>query len=140
MHYLFIVLIIYSEGIWSKWASMVVQTVKNLSACGKHMVRSLGQEDLEKGMATHSCIHAWRIAWTEEPGGLQSMGLQRVRKDWVTNKFLNKILFSKAPWVSITSMGWYYLFEMQLGSFISICISFCVTFLSMCFSYCKIIK
>ena len=45
----------------------------------------LGQEDLlEKGMATHSSIFAWRISWTEEPGGLQSMGLQRVRHDWAT--------------------------------------------------------
>ena len=43
-------------------------------------LRSLGQEDpLEKGMATHSRILAWRIAWTEEPGGLQSMGSHRVR-------------------------------------------------------------
>ena len=90
------------------------------------MVWSLGREDLEKWMATHSSILAWRILWTEEPGGLQSMGLQRVEQDWVTNKFLIKILFSKAPWVSITSMGWYYLFEIQLGSFISICVSFCV--------------
>ena len=41
-----------------------------------------GQEDtLEEGMATHSCILAWRIPWTEEPGGLQSMGLQRVEQD-----------------------------------------------------------
>ena len=45
-------------------------------------VRSLGSEDsLEKGMATHSSILAWRIPWTEEPGGLQSMGLQRVAQD-----------------------------------------------------------
>ena len=45
-------------------------------------VLSLGQEDpLEKGMATHSSILAWRIPWTEEPGGLQSMGLQRVGHD-----------------------------------------------------------
>ena len=45
-------------------------------------VQSLGQEDpLEKGMATHSSILAWRIAWTEEPGGLQSMGSQRVGHD-----------------------------------------------------------
>ena len=43
-------------------------------------VRFLGQEDpLEKGLATHSCILAWKIPWAEEPGGLQSMGLQRVR-------------------------------------------------------------
>ena len=45
-------------------------------------VRSLAQENpLEKGLATHSSIFAWRIPWTEEPGGLQSMGLQRVRHD-----------------------------------------------------------
>ena len=43
----------------------------------------MGQEDsLEEGMATHSSILAWRIPWTEEPGGLQSIGLQRVRYDW----------------------------------------------------------
>ena len=47
---------------------------------------SLGQEDpLEKWMAAHSSIFAWRIPWTEEPRGLQSMGLQRVRHDWATN-------------------------------------------------------
>ena len=46
-------------------------------------VRSLGQEDpLEEGMTTHSSFLAWRIPWTEEPGGLQSMGSQRVRHDW----------------------------------------------------------
>ena len=48
-------------------------------------VRSLGQEDcLEKEMATHTSILAWEIPWTEEPGGLQSVGLQRVRHDLVT--------------------------------------------------------
>ena len=56
--------------------------VKNLPAVQElreTQVRSLGQEDLlEKGMATHSSILAWRIPWTEEPGGLQSLGSQRV--------------------------------------------------------------
>ena len=48
-------------------------------------VQSLGQEDpLEKGMATHSSIPAWRIPWTEEPGGLQFTGSQRIRHDWAT--------------------------------------------------------
>jgi len=48
-------------------------------------VRSLGQEDpLEEGMATHFSILAWKIAWTEEPGGLQSIGSQRVRHDSAT--------------------------------------------------------
>ena len=60
------------------WASLVAQSVKNLPAMQETWVRSLGQEDpLEKGMATHSSILAWRIPWTEEPGGLQSMGSQR---------------------------------------------------------------
>ena len=49
---------------------------------------SLGQEDpLEKGMAIHSSILAWKIPWTEDPGGLQSIGSQRVRNDWVTKTF-----------------------------------------------------
>ena len=56
-------------------ASLVAQTVKNTSAVQETWVRSLGQEDpLEEGMATHSSIRAWRIPWTEEPGGLQPMG------------------------------------------------------------------
>ena len=56
--------------------------VKNLPAMQETVVQSLGWEDsLEKGMATHSSILAWRIPRTEEPGGLQSMGLQRVRYD-----------------------------------------------------------
>ena len=60
----------------------MVQMVKNLLAMQETRVQSLGQEDpLEKGMATHACIFAWRIPWTEEPGGLQSVGLQRIRHD-----------------------------------------------------------
>ena len=57
------------------WASLVVQWVKNLPSMQETGVRSLGQEDpLEEGMATHASILAWRIPWTEDPGGLQSMG------------------------------------------------------------------
>ena len=53
--------------------SLAARTVKNLSAMQETQVRSLGQEDpLEEGMATHSSILAWRIPWTEEPGGLSS--------------------------------------------------------------------
>ena len=53
--------------------------VKNLSAVRENQIQSLGREDpLENGMATHSSILGWRIPWTEEPGGLQSMGSQRV--------------------------------------------------------------
>ena len=60
--------------------------VKNLPAMQETWVRSLDCEDpLKKGMATHSSILAWRIPWTKEPGGLQSMGLHRVGQDWATN-------------------------------------------------------
>ena len=58
----------------------MAEMVKNLPAVQEMQVRSLGREDpLEKRMATHSSILAWQIPWTEEPGGLQSMGSQRVR-------------------------------------------------------------
>ena len=56
--------------------------VKNPPTVQEMWVQSLGWEDLlEKGMATHSSILAWRIPWTEEPGGLQSMGSQRIERD-----------------------------------------------------------
>ena len=62
--------------------SLVAQRAKNLPAKQETWVWSLGWEDpLEKRMATHSSILVWRIPWTEEPGGLQSMGSQRVRHD-----------------------------------------------------------
>ena len=64
------------------WASLVAQIVKNPPAKQETWVQSLGQEDpLEKGMATPSSILAWKIPGTEEPGGMQCMGLQRVRHD-----------------------------------------------------------
>ena len=62
--------------------SLVAEMVKNLPAMQETWVKSLGQEDpLEKEMAAHSSILARRNPWTEEPGGLQSMGSQRVRHD-----------------------------------------------------------
>ena len=65
---------------------LVAQPVKNPPAMQETQVPSLGQEyPLEKRMATHFSILAWRIPRTEEPGRLQSMGLQRVRHDWATN-------------------------------------------------------
>ena len=103
-------------------ASLVAQMVKNLPAMWKTRVWSLGQEDPLKegqprdrtwvsciasrrftvwatreteGMATYSQILAWRIPWTEEPGGSQSMGSQRVRHDWATNRMVN--LFIRYP-------------------------------------------
>ena len=75
-------LYIYDSTLQYIETSLVAQTVKRLPAMWEAEVQSLGQEDiLEKEMATHSSILAWRIPWTEEPGGLQSMGLQRVGHD-----------------------------------------------------------
>ena len=72
--------------------------VKNLPVIWETQVQSLGCKDpLEKGMATHSSILAWRIPWTEEPGRLQSRGPQRVKHDWASNThthFLLYILFT----------------------------------------------
>ena len=74
-------------------ASLVTQLVKNLSVVPETQVWSLGWNDpLEKEMATHSSILAWKISWTEEPGGLLSMGLQRVRHHWATSTYTFNIL------------------------------------------------
>ena len=74
--------IFYSIVCCAAKQSLVAQTVKNLPTVQESKVRSLCQEDpLEKGMATHSSILAWKIPWTEEPGRVQSMGLHRVGHD-----------------------------------------------------------
>ena len=71
-----------------QWAALVDQTVKNLPSMRETWVQSLGREvPLEKEMATHSSILAWKISWTEEPGGLQSLQLRRVGHVWATNTF-----------------------------------------------------
>ena len=68
-----------------KWASLVAQTVKNSPVTQETWVQSLAGEDpLEEGMAALQCF-VWRIPWTEEPGGLHSIGSQRVRQDWAAN-------------------------------------------------------
>ena len=70
----------------SQMASLLAQRLKRLPPTRETRVRSLGREDpLEKEMATHSSILAWRIPWTEKPGRLQSTGLQRVGHDWATS-------------------------------------------------------
>ena len=80
--------ILYGAYLFSKRASLVAQMIKNLFAMQEIQVWFLGREDpLEKGMATHSSILAWRIPWTEEPGRLQSTGLQTVGHDWMTNTY-----------------------------------------------------
>ena len=67
------------------WTKPMAQRLKHLPTMRETGVWSLGQEDpLEKEMATHSSMLVWRIPWTEEPGGLQSMGSQWVRHDWAT--------------------------------------------------------
>ena len=72
----------YKFPIFNITDSLVAQRLKCLPAMQETWVRSLGREDpLEKEMATHSSILAWEIPWTEEPGGLQSMGSQRVGHD-----------------------------------------------------------
>ena len=78
------------------WSTPVAQRLKHLPAMWEIWVQSLGGEDpLEKEMATHSSILAWRIPQMEEPAGLQSMGSQRVRHNWVTS------LTFHLPWVLI---------------------------------------
>ena len=71
-----------------RWVPLVTQTLKNLPETWETQVQSLGQKHpLEKGMAIHSSILAWRIPWTEEPDRLQSIVSQRVGHDWATNTF-----------------------------------------------------
>ena len=74
-------------------ASLATQTAHAPLAVQETQVQSLGREDpLEKGMAAHSSVLAWRTPWTEEPGGLQSVGSQRVRHNW------SDFFFSLNPW------------------------------------------
>ena len=77
---------------------MVAQTVKNVPEMQETMVQSLGQEDpLENGMAAHSSILAWEIPWTEEPGGLQSMGSKKSdTTEWLSrfHTVIKSVVFS----------------------------------------------
>ena len=80
-----------SSHVWMT-TSLVAQMVKRLPAMWETQVRSLGGEDLlEKEMATHSSTLAWKIPWMEEPGGLQSMGSQRVGHDWATSRWASLV-------------------------------------------------
>ena len=77
----------------SLWASLVAQRLKHLPAMQETWVQSSGQEDpLEKKMETNSSILAWRIPWTEEPGGLQSTGSQRAGHDWAIYRFSTRYI------------------------------------------------
>ena len=96
---------------------------KNLPARQETQVWSLGWKDPgEEGMATHSSIIAWRIPWTEEPGGLQSTGLQGVGHDWATN------IFTRLPLQSLSQRSEAPVLESHSGSdtfsFLSLLINF----------------
>ena len=83
----------------SQWTSLVAQTIKRLPTMSEIRVQSLGQEDpLEKEMATHSSILAWKIPWTEEPGRLQSMGSLRVGHDWAISLSLFTFMHWRRKW------------------------------------------
>ena len=89
------------------WASLVAQLVKNLPAMREIWVWSLGWEgSLEEGMATHSSILAWRIPWTEQPGGLQSMGSHRIRHNWVIKHTHTHTHTQEAPTGKNSGMIW----------------------------------
>ena len=90
-------LLLLEVSLVSSMASLGAQLVKHLPAMQETWVQSLGWEDpLEKGMATHSSILAWKIPWTEEPGRLQSAGAERVGHDWATN---THVLSGYLTWV-----------------------------------------
>ena len=97
--------------------NLMAQRLKPLPAMWETWVQSLGQEDpLEKEMATHSSILAWRIPWMEEPGGLQSTGSQRVGHDWVTNfHFLSTFTY-----FSVNHIFWFLLVS-HFSNFIHVC-------------------
>ena len=86
--------------------SLMAQRLKRPPPMRETRVRSLGQEDpLEKEMAIHSSILAWRILWTENPSRLQSTGSQRVGHDWVTSPSPRQVYFKQAP-ENGTSLHW----------------------------------
>ena len=86
------------------WLPVVAQTVKNLPPMQETRVQSLGWEDpLEEDIATHSCILAWRISRTQEPGGLQSTGLQS--RTWLSNFHFHTFLHRVAMWSGVSERG-----------------------------------
>ena len=104
----------------------MAQTVKSLPAMQETQLQALAQEDpLEKEMATHFRIPAWKIPWTEEPGGLQSMGSRRVRHDWMTKRMLNGMFQVSAVFSTlftltgmVSSSSFYLFFQTQLRNYL----------------------
>ena len=107
-----------------KSTSLVAQMGKRLPTMQETKVQSLGREDLEKEMATHSSILAWKIPWTDKPSRLQFMGLQRVRHDWVTWLHFKRIFHSSLRltlwywWLVLVSVGLEYTLLFPSFSFI----------------------
>ena len=105
-HHIFSSHQLYQAGGSILGASLVAQMVKNLPATQETWVQFLGWEDpLEKGMATHCSILAWKILQTEEPGRLRSMGLQRVGYNWATFIFTFFYLVYSPVLVSLSSVS-----------------------------------
>ena len=95
---------IYFSEIQMQLCPMLAQMVKNAPAIQETRVQSPGQEDpLEKEMVTHSSILAWEMPWTEVPGGLQSMGSQRVRHSLATEQQIQKKLQEQHTQPSVPS-------------------------------------
>ena len=103
MHVSFWIMIVLSFWIFSlekkvNLIFLVAQKVKHLPTVQETRVQSLGREDLEKAMATHPSILAWKIPWTEEPGRLQSMESQRVGHDWAASLWLSFLCIYAQEW------------------------------------------
>ena len=105
---------LYLSDMKQLWASLVAQSVKNLRAVQETRVRSLNWEDpLEREMAAHSSILAWKIPWTEEPGRLPSMGSQRVRHDWATSLTYLLIAWKRGLWLGLLNQ-WYFSQDLKI--------------------------
>ena len=111
------------------WASQVALVVKNPPANAGD-TRGAGsipgfEDPLEKGMATHSSILAWKIPWTEEPGGLQSVGLLRVGHDWATSLSLFTFMHWRRKW-QLTPVFFFFLIICILGNSLVVqCLGLC---------------
>ena len=120
---------------WLTRASLVAQRLKRLPAMQETWVWSLGWEDpLEKEMATHSSILAWRIPWTEEPGGLQSTGWQRIEHDWAISLSLsfmtNDVEHLFTGWWAILLWGNVCSVSIQFLSVLFVCFWLCWVFVA----------
>ena len=91
-----------------KWMAQQVKNAPAMQEIRERWVWSLGQEDpLEKEMATHSSILTWKIPWVKEPGGLESVGSQRVGHDWATRYTLSVLCFGSSSYILSISLTWW---------------------------------